>query len=181
MSYSLSLAFACRLVPLERTCPSQRAVRHAAIGAGPPSCNHANAIVACDLLVAATATFRLVYVFVVIEHSSRKLLHFNVTSHSSAEWALQQLRNALAFNEQYRYLLHDRYSIFAKHLDDSITHLGLKVLKSSPQSPRATAIFERGIGTIRHECLDWLIPLSESHLCTILKEWVGYYNGGALI
>ena len=58
----------------------------------------ANAIVACDFLVAATATFRLVYVFVVIEHSSRKLLRFNVTSHSSAEWALRQLRNALAFN-----------------------------------------------------------------------------------
>ena len=60
--------------------------------------NHAKAIIACDFLVAVTATFRLVYVFVVIEHSSRKLLRFNVTSHSSAEWALRQLRNALAFN-----------------------------------------------------------------------------------
>ena len=95
MSCSLSLAFACRLVPLESTCRNVRRARHAAISAGLPP---ANAIVACDFLVAATATFRLVYVFEVIEHSSRKLLHFNVTSHSRAEWALQQLRNALAFN-----------------------------------------------------------------------------------
>ena len=142
--------------------------------------NHAKAIIACDLLVVVTATFRLVYVFVVIEHSSRKLLHFNVTGHPSAEWTLHQLREALAFNEQYRDLLHDRDSIFAKHLDDSITHLGLKILKSPPQSPRANAICERVIGTLRRECLDWLIPLSESHLRTILKEWVGHYNGGAL-
>ena len=142
--------------------------------------NHAKAIIACDFLVVVTATFRLVYVFVVIEHSSRKLLHFNVTGHPSAEWTLHQLREALAFNEQYRDLLHDRDSIFAKHLDDSITHLGLKILKSPPQSPRANAICERVIGTLRRECLDWLIPLSESHLRTILKEWVGHYNGGAL-
>ena len=140
--------------------------------------NHAKAIVACDFLVAVTATFRLVYVFVVIEHSSRKLLHFNVTGNPGAEWTLHQLREALAFNEQSRYLLHDRDSIFAKHLDDSITHLGLKVLKSPPQSPRANAICERVIGTVRRECLDWLIPLSESHLRTILKEWVLHYNGG---
>ena len=140
--------------------------------------NHAKAIVDCDFLVVVTATFRLVYVFVVIEHSSRKLLHFNVTGNPGAEWTLQQLREALAFNEQYRYLMHDRDRIFANHLDDSITHLGLKVLKSPPRSPRANAICERVIGTVRRECLDWLIPLSESHLRTILKEWIGHYNGG---
>jgi putative transposase len=140
--------------------------------------NHAKAIVACDFLVAVTATFRLIYVFVVIEHGSRKLLHFNVTRHPNAQWTLQQLREALAFKEQYRYLLHDRDSIFAKHLDDSIGRLGLKILKSPPQSPLANAICERVIGTIRRECLDWLIPLSESHLRSILKEWIAHYNGG---
>jgi putative transposase len=138
--------------------------------------NHAKAIIACDFLVSVTATFRLLYVFVIIEHGSRKLLHFNVTRNPSAEWTLQQLRDALAFSEQYRYLLHDRDCIFAKHLDDSIARLGVVILKSPPRSPKANAICERLIGTLRRECLDWLIPLSESHLRTILREWVAHYN-----
>jgi putative transposase len=140
--------------------------------------NHAKAIVACDFLVSVTATFRLLYVFVVIEHGSPKLLHFNVTRNPSAEWTLQQLRDALAFNEQYRYLLHDRDCIFAKHLDESIARLGVKLLKSPPRAPKANAICERLIGSVRRECLDWLIPLSESHLRSILKEWIAHYNSG---
>jgi putative transposase len=140
--------------------------------------NHAKAIVACDFLVSVTATLRLLYVFVIIEHGSRKLLHFNVTRNPSAEWTLQQLRDALAFNEQYRYLLHDRDCIFARHLDESIARLGVRILKSPPRAPKANAICERLIGSIRRECLDWLIPLSESHLRAILREWAAHYNGG---
>ena len=140
--------------------------------------NHANAIVACDFLVAITATFRLLYVFVVIEHGSRRLVHVNVTAHPTAAWALQQLREAVGYGDDYRYLLHDRDSIFAKHLDESVSRLGLSVLKSPPHSPKANAICERVIGTIRRECLDWLIPISESHLRSILKDWVSHYNGG---
>src|ERR1700716_2479129 len=139
---------------------------------------HAQGIVACDFLVAVTATFRLLYVFVVIEHHSRRLIHCNVTAHPSAAGTLQQLREAVGFEERYEYLLHDRDSIFAKHLDESIQRLGGKGLKSPPRSPKANAICERVIGTIRRECLDWLIPLSESHLRSILKSWVGHYNTG---
>ena len=140
--------------------------------------NHAKAIVACDFLVSVTATFRLLYVFVVIEHGSRRLLHCDVTRNPSADWTLQQLRDALGFNEQYRYRLHDRDRIFAKHLDESIARFGLKILKSPPHAPMANAICERVIGTLRRECLDWLIPVSETHLRTILKEWVAHYNVG---
>jgi len=75
-------------------------------------------------------------------------------------------------------LIHDRDSIFAKHLDDSIKALGLSVLKSPPRCPKANSVCERVIGTIRRECLDWLIPLSERHLRSILKSWVGHYNRG---
>ena len=74
-------------------------------------------------------------------------------------------------------MLHDRDRIFARDLDESIKNLGLRVLKSPPHSPQANAICERLIGTIRRERLDWLIPLSESHLRSILKEWVAHYNG----
>jgi putative transposase len=128
--------------------------------------------------VAVTATFRLLYVFVVIEHRSRRLIHFNVTAHPSAAWTLQQLREAVGLKERYEYLLHDRDSIFSKHLDESIGRPGVTVLKSPPRSPMADAVCERVIGTIRRECLDWLIPLSESHLRRILKSWIRHYNGG---
>jgi len=101
--------------------------------------NHARAIVACDFFVAVTATFRLLYVFVVIEHGARRLLHLNVTAHPTAAWTLQQLREALGCEDRYRYLIHDRDSIFAKSLDESIKRL-LKVLKAPICSPKANAI-----------------------------------------
>ena len=139
---------------------------------------HAQGIVACDFLVAVTVTFRLLYVFVVIEHRSRRLIHYNVTAHPSAAWTLQQLREAVGFENRYSYLLHDRDSIFAKHLDESVKRLGIRVLKSPPRCPKANPICERVIGTIRRECLDWLIPLSESHLRSILRMWIPHYNAG---
>ncbi len=113
--------------------------------------NHAKVIVACDFFVAVTATFRLLYVFVVIHHSSRRLLHFNVTAQPTATRALQQLREAFGFAGEYRYLLRDRDRIFAGSLDESIKHLGLSVLKSPPHSPKANAVCEQVIGTIRRE------------------------------
>ena len=140
--------------------------------------NHAHAIVACDFFVTVTATFQLLYVLVAIEHGSRRLLHMNVTRHPTSAWTLQQLREAIGYETNYQYLLHDRDTIFARSLDESIANLGLRVLKSPPRSPMANAICERAIGTIRRECLDWLIPISESHLRSILKIWGKHYNRG---
>ena len=88
------------------------------------------------------------------------------------------MREAVGYEGTHDYLLHDRDSIFAKDLDESIGRLGVTVLKSPPQSPKANAICERVIGTIRRECLDWLIPMSEAHLRATLKAWVIHYNGG---
>ena len=140
--------------------------------------NHAKAILACDFFVAVTATFRMLYVFVVIEHSTRRLAHINVTTNPSADWTLQQLREVVGSGGGHRYLIHDRDRIFAKHLDDSIRALGVEVLRSPVASPKANALCERVIGTARRECLDWLIPMSEAHLRAILKCWVTHYNGG---
>jgi putative transposase len=140
--------------------------------------NHAGAIIACDFLVAVTCTFRVVYVLVVIEHRSRRLIHFNVTAHPTAQWTRQQLREAVGYDERYEYLLHDRDAIFSAELDESIRGLGLRVLKSPPRSPKANSICERVIGTLRRECLDWLIPLSEAHLRQTLRSWVAHYNRG---
>ena len=138
--------------------------------------NHARAILACDFFIAVTATFRTLYVFVVIEHGTRRLAYVNVTSHPSANWTLQQLREVVGDTDNHKYLIHDRDAIFAKHLDDSIRVLGLGVLRSPFASPKANAICERVIGTIRRECLDWMIPMSEEHLRAILGEWVTHYN-----
>ena len=139
--------------------------------------NHAKTIVACDFFVAVTATFRMLYVFVLIEHGARRLAHVNVTAHPTAEWTLQQLREAFA-QDGHRYLIHDRDRIYSTQLDDSTEALGLKVLRSPIASPKASAICERVIGTIRRECLDWMIPLSEVHLRALLNEWVAHYNRG---
>ena len=140
--------------------------------------NHARAILACDFFVTVTVTFRMLYVLVVIEHGTRRLKLVNVTANPTAEWTLQQLRGLIGCDGDHRYLIHDRDRIFAKHLDDSIRALGVRVLRSPVRSPKTNALCERVIGTIRRECLDWLIPMSERHLRSILKSWVEHYNRG---
>ena len=98
------------------------------------------ATVACDFFVAATATFRLLYVFVVIEHGSRRLVRVAVTAHPTAAWTLQQVREVVGSDRAHQSLIHDRDSIFARSMDESIRNLGLTVLKSPPHSPKANAI-----------------------------------------
>jgi transposase InsO family protein len=120
----------------------------------------------------------MLYVFVVIEHGTRRLAHVNVTAHPCADWTLQQLRALVGEESAHQYLIHDRDKIFANHLDDSIRALGLEALRSPVANPKANSICERLIGTIRRECLDSMIPLSEVHLRSILKSWVEHYNRG---
>ena len=141
-------------------------------------CNHAKGIVACDFCVVITATFRILYVFVIIEHASRRLLHVNVTAHPTAQWTLQQFREAIPADHTYRILIHDRDTIFSKDVDQAVRHMGLHVIKTPVRTPVANAICERVIGTLRRECLDFVIPLNERHLHGIMKEWVAHYNSG---
>jgi transposase InsO family protein len=140
--------------------------------------NHARNIVACDFCVVVTATFRLLYVFVCMEHATRRILHVNVTAHPTALWTMQQLREAVPADHTYRVLIHDRDKIFSQNLDQRLRDLGLRVLKTPPQSPQANALCERLLGTLRRECLDFLIPLTENHLRRLLRAWVCHYNIG---
>ncbi len=139
---------------------------------------HAQGILACDFCLAITANFRMLYVFVVIERGPRRLVHGNVTVHPTAAWTLEQLREVATLDHRYRFLLHDRDSIFSPGLDESVQALGLRVLRSAPHCPKMNALCEQVIGTLRRECLDWVIPLSESHLRTLLKTWIQHYNRG---
>jgi putative transposase len=140
--------------------------------------NHAQAIVACDFCVVVTATFRLLHVFVIMEHATRRILHANATAHPTAQWALQQLREAIPADHAYRFLIHDRDAIFSRELDRRVRYLGLRVLKTPVRSPQANALCERLLGTLRRECLDFLIPLTEHHLRRVLQQWVPHYNAG---
>ncbi len=116
-----------------------------------------------------TATFWLLYVLVVIAHQTRRIVHCNVTSHPTAAWTLQQLREAILSDHRYRFLIHDGYGIFSPQLDRSITHMGLRVLRTPYRSPQANSVCERVIGTLRRECLDFLIPLTANHLRSIFE------------
>jgi putative transposase len=121
--------------------------------------NHARSIVACDFLIAVTARFRVLYVLVVMEVGTRKILHCNVTGHPTATWTLQQFREALPVDHPCKFLIHDRDSIFSPSLDRELQSFGLRVLRTPVRSPQANAYCERLVGTIRRECLDFLIPL----------------------
>jgi putative transposase len=140
--------------------------------------NHATDIVACDFLIAVTARFRILYVFVAMEIGSRRILHFNTTEHPTADWTLQQLREALPDDHNCKFLLHDRHATFSAQLDRQIEMWGIQVLRSPVRVPTANAYCERLIGTIRRECLDYVIPMNEWHLQRILREWISHYNAG---
>ncbi len=140
--------------------------------------NHARAIVACDFVTVVTANFRILYVFVAMEVGSRRILHLNVTGHPTSEWTIQQFREFLAFDHPYRFLIHDRDAIFSPTLDNELRGFGVQVLKTPVRAPKANAFCERLIGTIRRECLDYLIPINGRHLKSILKEYVSHYNRG---
>jgi putative transposase len=140
--------------------------------------HHAQVIVACDFCMVVTATFRTLYVFVVMEHATRKILHANVTGHPTAAWTLQQLRAAIPADQAYRFLIHDRDSLFSQRLDQNVRHLGLRVLKTPVRSPQANALCERLLSTLRRECLDFLIPLTEHYVRRLLHDWAPHYNTG---
>jgi len=140
--------------------------------------NHAKAMVACDFAVAVTLHFQILYVFLVMEVGSRKLVHVNVTAHPTSSWTIQQLREAIPSDHAYRWLICDRSGIFSVDLDRSVEAFGVAVLKTPVRAPKANAFCERLIGSLRRECLDWLIPVSERHFRALLREWAAHYNRG---
>jgi putative transposase len=140
--------------------------------------NHARALLACDFMVAVTARFQCLYLFVVMEVGSRRILHCNVTRFPTAEWTIQQLREAVPSDHEYRFLIHDRHATFSTELDAAVAWFGLQALKTPVRAPKANAFCERLIGTMRRECLDFMIPLCERHLRRIVQEWVPHYNRG---
>ena len=141
--------------------------------------NHARQIVAGDLLTVQTLTSRILYVFVVLSHDRREILHFGITANSTDDWLSRQIRIAFSGSARApRFLRRDRDSSYGIDFSTVLKDLGIRTLRSSPQSPWQNAHVERVIGTIRRECLDHVIVLSAAGLRTILTEYVEYYNSG---
>ena len=99
--------------------------------------NHAKTIIAADFFIVVTATFRVVYVLLIMEIETRRIIHLNVTRHPTAEWTMQQFKESVVGDEGYKFIIHDRDSVYSKKLDSSLRTLGLRVLRTQYRSPQA--------------------------------------------
>ena len=138
--------------------------------------NHMDAMVAVDFLTVATATFSILYLFVVLSHDRRRVLHVNVTTNPTAEWTATQIVQAFPWDTAPRYLLRDRDSIYGDVFRGRLKGMGVREVLISPQSPWQNPFVERLVGSLRRECLDHMIILSEDHLRRILREYINYYH-----
>lgn len=138
--------------------------------------NHSRKIISVDFFTVATVNFKIVYVLVFLEHSRRKIIHFNITSNPTSLWTAQQLRNSLLDRENPKYIIRDRDCIFGNYFNESTSNFGIKQIVTSYRSPWQNGYVERVIGSIRRECLDHLIIINENHLRNVLREYVSYYN-----
>ena len=138
--------------------------------------NHANDLVSLDFFTLPTATFRVLFVFIVLRHARRRIVHFNVTEHPSAEWTAQQMVDAFPWDTAPRYLVRDRDQTYGAYFDSRVDSLGMEQVLTAPRSPWQNPLVDRMIGSIRRECLDHVIVLDERHLKRILRKYVDYYH-----
>jgi len=140
--------------------------------------NHAPDLMALDFFTVPTATFRVLFVLVLLSHGRRRLVHFNVTEHPTAEWTARQLLEACGVEEEApRYLIRDRDQVYGERFSRQAETLDIREAVIAPRSPWQNAYAERVIGSIRRECLDHVVVIGERHLLGILSTYVDYYNG----
>ena len=133
-------------------------------------------MVSVDFFTVPTIRFQILYVFLVLAHDRRRIVHFGVTAHPTAEWTAQQMREAFPWEGAPRYLLRDRDKIFGKAFVDQVKAQGIKQVLSAPRSPWQRAYVERLIGSIRRECLDHVLVFGERSLHRMLGSYADYYH-----
>lgn len=137
--------------------------------------NHVTQLMAANFFVVPTATYRLLFVLVILAHDRRRVVHMAVTAHPTAAWTAQQFREAFPWDQAPRYLIRDR-----DHAFDGFTAtakaMGIHEVLTAPHSPWQNAYAERFIGSVRCECLDHLIVFTAAGLRRILKNYVAYYT-----
>jgi putative transposase len=138
--------------------------------------NHAGEIWACDFLQVTDLLFRSLFAFFIIELKSRKVMHVGVTRSPTDAWTAQHLREATPYGHSPKYLIRDRDSKFGPCFARVAVTSGIKVLKTPYHAPRANAICERFLGSVRRECLDHVLILHEMQLHRVLRAYVKYFN-----
>jgi putative transposase len=126
--------------------------------------------------VVPTVRFKVLFVVVILAHHRRKVVHFNVTDHPTAQWTGQQIIEAFPWGTAPKYLLRDRDSVYGCEFQRRVKGMGLEEILTAPRSPRQNAFMERVIGTIRRDCLDHVVVLNERHLKRILSSYFNYYH-----
>jgi putative transposase len=138
--------------------------------------NHADQIVAVDFFTVPTFTFKILFVFILIAHRRREVLHFNITEHPTAEWISQQILEAFADRDVAKYLIRDRDGVYGGAVGERLAALNIQQVLTAPASPWQHAYVERLIGTIRRECLNHVIIFNRYHLKRILTSYFSYYT-----
>ena len=138
--------------------------------------NHAGCSVSCDFFTVPTATFRVLYCFVLLAHERRSVAHFNVPSHPPAEWVSRQIWQAFPSDTAPRFLLHDRDGCYGEAFRDAVARRGIKEVFTAPRSPGQPPYVGRLIGGIRRACLDHVIVLNERPLLGILAAYFSSYH-----
>jgi len=138
--------------------------------------NHVRDLVSADFFVVPTAVFRVLFVFVVLRHDRREVVHFNVTAHPTAVWTGHQLTEAFPWDSAPRYLLHDRDAIYGYEFQRRIRSMGIREVRTARRSPWQNPYVERVIGSIRRECLNHVVVLNERHLRKVLRSYLDYYH-----
>ena len=138
--------------------------------------NHVGQIAAIDFFTVPTISFRILYVFLVLRHSRRRVVHFNITTNPTAQWTAQQVVEAFPFDQSPRFLLRDRDGTYGKLFQDRIERMGIEEVLIAPRAPWQNPYAERIIRSIRRDCLDHIIILNEDHLHRILSEYFTYYH-----
>ena len=139
--------------------------------------NHLKDLISIDFFTVPTIAFRVLFVFLVLSHDRRRVLHFDVTEHPSAEWTGRQLIEAFPWDTAPRYMIRDRDGIYGNDFNRSVHALEIKQILIAPRSPWQNPYVERVIGSIRRECLDHVIVFNESHLRRMLCRYLRYYPG----
>jgi transposase InsO family protein len=138
--------------------------------------NHMSDMVAVDFLVVPTIRFRMLFVFVVMSHARRRVVHFNVTEHPTAEWTAQQIIEAFPWDTAPRYLLRDRDCIYGDWFRRRVQSMGIEEVMTAYRSPWQNAYVERLNGSNCRECTDHVIVFGENHLRRILRSYFEYYH-----
>ena len=138
--------------------------------------NHAPQIWACDFTQVYDILFRSLFIFVIMEHASRRIVHVAITAHPTDAWVAQQLREATPWGEGPKYLIRDNDGKYGQQFSAVAAGTGIKEIRTPYQAPNANAICERYMGTLRRECLDHMIILNHKHLNGIIQEFTTFYN-----